>query len=290
MARVGPSPRRRAARRRLGPAAAPLPVPGGGHRHHHGRHPAAAPRAVVPEDDYGNPFLSPGYSPSSPPLCVGVQRAGVSHGVPTPLLYFRNRYYDMCICIDCPDSGDHVIWFLPKVEVDPACLDVKFSDGTATGTARRSPARAAATTTGAAGRRARVHRRGVGTCRSCHRGLRVLLKEILDKTKAYLNVWPAGPTTACSLQVHRQTPSPSYLPAFLPCLPTFTPASLSSSLPTFLLPPYYPSSCLLTLLTTTSTHPPSHPQPQLASHPTIKPPLRRSPPCTPSTWSVVPLP
>ena len=41
------------------------------------------------KDDYGNPFPSPGHSPSSPPHCVDVQDAGVSHGVPTPLLYFR---------------------------------------------------------------------------------------------------------------------------------------------------------------------------------------------------------
>ena len=35
----------------------------------------------------------------------------------------------MCILrIDCPDSDDHIIWFLAKVEVDPVCLDVKFSD------------------------------------------------------------------------------------------------------------------------------------------------------------------
>ena len=44
----------------------------------------------MPEDDYGNPFLSPGYSPSSLSHCVGVQDAGVSHGVPTPPLYFRD--------------------------------------------------------------------------------------------------------------------------------------------------------------------------------------------------------
>lgn len=35
----------------------------------------------------------------------------------------------MCILrIDCPDSKDHVIWFLSRVDVDPSCLDVKFSD------------------------------------------------------------------------------------------------------------------------------------------------------------------
>lgn len=115
----------------------------------------------VPEDDFGNPFLSPGYSPSSPPHCVGVQHAAVSHvnGVyllaqpeggegersrdgdappPPPPLYFRDgppvllsdgRHYDMCILrIDCPDSDDHVIWFLARVDVDPECLDVRFSD------------------------------------------------------------------------------------------------------------------------------------------------------------------
>ena len=35
----------------------------------------------------------------------------------------------MCILrIDCPDSADHVIWFLSRVDVDPQQLDVKFSD------------------------------------------------------------------------------------------------------------------------------------------------------------------
>eukprot|EP00578_Thalassiosira_sp_NH16_P029598 CAMPEP_0181076112 /NCGR_PEP_ID=MMETSP1071-20121207/244_1 /TAXON_ID=35127 /ORGANISM="Thalassiosira sp., Strain NH16" /LENGTH=460 /DNA_ID=CAMNT_0023157269 /DNA_START=156 /DNA_END=1536 /DNA_ORIENTATION=- len=120
----------------------------------------------VPEDDYDNPFLSPGYLSSTPPHCVGVQNAGVSHvnGVyllaypkdekgerivgddadngevdeTTPPLYFKDgpatllsddRYYDMCILrIDCPDSADHVIWFLARVDIDPSCLDVKFSD------------------------------------------------------------------------------------------------------------------------------------------------------------------
>ena len=115
----------------------------------------------VPEDDTeSNPFLSPGYTSSSPPHCVGVQNAGVSHvngvyllaypkddqnnnGGPnnkdnTSPLYFRdsppillsdNRYYDMCILrIPCPDSAEHVIWFLARVDVDPNCLDVKFSD------------------------------------------------------------------------------------------------------------------------------------------------------------------
>ena len=118
----------------------------------------------VPEDDYNNPFLSPGYSSDESPHCVGVQNAGISHvnGVyllarpkdeengnaseisnnnnsnNIPPLYFKdgppvllsdNMYYDMCILrIDCPDSTDHVIWFLAKVSVDPQCLDVKFSD------------------------------------------------------------------------------------------------------------------------------------------------------------------
>ena len=115
---------------------------------------------VAEDDDTdSNPVLSPGYTSSSPPHCVGVQNAGVSHvngvyllaypkddqnndGRPndnnTPPLYFRdgppillsdNRYYDMCILrIPCPDSADHVIWFLARVDVDPNCLDVKFSD------------------------------------------------------------------------------------------------------------------------------------------------------------------
>ena len=68
-------------------------------------------------------------SHNNPSHCVGVQDVDVSHGVPTPPLYFRDgslvllsddRYYDMCILrIDCPDSDDHIIWFLEKVEVDP---------------------------------------------------------------------------------------------------------------------------------------------------------------------------
>jgi len=118
--------------------------------------PCGLPRIVVlplPEDDDGNPFLSPSYSPVTPPHCVGVQDAGISHvnGVyllakpqgtdetaGAPPLYFRDgppvllsdgRCYDMCILrIDCPDSDAHVIWFLARVDVDPACLDVRFSD------------------------------------------------------------------------------------------------------------------------------------------------------------------
>ena len=109
---------------------------------------------LLDEDDQGNPILS------SPAYCVGVQNA-YSHvnGVyvlaypkdesgnvvdhnegesDLPPLYFKdgpptllsdNRYYDMCILrINCPDSADHVIWFIAKVDVDPDCLDVKFSD------------------------------------------------------------------------------------------------------------------------------------------------------------------
>ena len=35
----------------------------------------------------------------------------------------------MCILrIDCPDDPNYVIWFLSRVDVDPSCLDVKFSD------------------------------------------------------------------------------------------------------------------------------------------------------------------
>jgi len=116
----------------------------------------------VEADDLNNPFLSPGYESNTPPHCVGVQNAGVPHingvyllaypkdengnaivdtasnGGNIPPLYFKdgpptllgdNRYYDMCILrIDCPDSADHVIWFLARVDVDPQQLDVKFSD------------------------------------------------------------------------------------------------------------------------------------------------------------------
>lgn len=115
------------------------------------------PHIVVlpaPEDEYDNAFAPA----SSPPYCVGVQNAGFSHAngvyllahdpnndgqggdgvVKTAPLYFKdgppallsdNRYYDMCILrISCPDSADHVIWFLARVDIDPACLDVKFSD------------------------------------------------------------------------------------------------------------------------------------------------------------------
>ena len=117
----------------------------------------------VEADDLNNPFLSPGYESNTPPHCVGVQNAGVPHingvyllaypkdengnaivdtasngGNNIPPLYFKdgpptllgdNRYYDMCILrIDCPDSSDHVIWFLARVDVDPQQLDVKFSD------------------------------------------------------------------------------------------------------------------------------------------------------------------
>lgn len=105
----------------------------------------------VSEDDRNVPFI-----PNQPPHCVGVQGAAVSHvngvyllaypkdedGRPlleeeVPPLYFRNappitindREYDLCILrITCPDSSDHVIWFIAKVDVDPSCLDVKFRD------------------------------------------------------------------------------------------------------------------------------------------------------------------
>lgn len=105
----------------------------------------------VSEDDLNIPFL-----PNQPPHCVGVQGAMVSHvngvyllaypkdedGRPLleeeiPPLYFRNappitidgKLCDLCILrITCPDSPDHVIWFIAKVDVDPSCLDVKFSD------------------------------------------------------------------------------------------------------------------------------------------------------------------
>lgn len=99
-----------------------------------------------------------------PPTCIGVQNAGISHvnglyalaqnngeeesqqqpharsnnAEDVPPLYFRDaepillsdgRYYDMCILrIDCPDSPEYVIWFLSRVDIDPNCLDVKFSD------------------------------------------------------------------------------------------------------------------------------------------------------------------
>merc|ERR1711935_875241 len=78
------------------------------------------------------------------------------------------------------------------------------------------------------------------------------------------------------------------LPLFLSSsLPLFLSSSLhlfiSSCLPTFLLP----SSSLFTSPTNASTRPTSHPRPQQASPPTIKPPSRRSPPCSPSASGVV---
>jgi hypothetical protein len=129
---------------------------------------------------------------------------------------------------------------------------------------------------------------------------------------------PAGPTTACSLQLHLQTPPPSCLPTLSSCLHSCLPPSLSlflsSSLPLFIssclptlssclhscLPPslplfissclptfLLPSSSLLTFPTNASTRPPSHPRPQQASPLTIKPPSRRSPPRSPSASGVV---
>eukprot|EP00984_Skeletonema_dohrnii_P020169 scaffold9754_cov97-Skeletonema_dohrnii-CCMP3373.AAC.2 len=112
----------------------------------------------VDDEDEGNR--------NAPPTCVGVQNAGISHvnglyvlapnnhqddeeeessqpnssnnNADVPPLYFRDaepillsdkRYYDMCILrIDCPDSPEYVIWFLSRVDIDPDCLDVKFSD------------------------------------------------------------------------------------------------------------------------------------------------------------------
>merc|ERR1712194_603814 len=59
---------------------------------------------------------------------------------------------------------------------------------------------------------------------------------------------PAGPTTACSLQLHLQTPPPSCLPTLSSCvhscLPTSLPLFISSSLRTFL-PSYLPTTFLL---------------------------------------------
>merc|ERR1712085_219075 len=104
---------------------------------------------------------------------------------------------------------------------------------------------------------------------------------------ALLILRPAGPTTACSLQPHLQTPPPSCLPTLSSCLhsclPPSLPLFLSSSLPLFLLP----SSSLFTFPTNTSTRPTSHPCPQQASPPTIKPPSRRLPPRSPSASGVV---
>jgi len=102
---------------------------------------------------------------NGPPMCVGVQNAGISHvnglyalapnnhqddysesqqqqpspnnDIPPlyfleaePILLSDKRYYDMCILrIDCPDSPEeYVIWFISRVDIDPECLDVKFSD------------------------------------------------------------------------------------------------------------------------------------------------------------------
>merc|ERR1712194_427232 len=89
-----------------------------------------------------------------------------------------------------------------------------------------------------------------------------------------------------------------HLPAFLPCLPAFTPAYLplflssslhlfiSSCLPTFL-PSYYLPPPFLPSQPTLSTRPPSHSRSQQASPLTIKPPSRRSPPRSPSASGVV---
>merc|ERR1712194_751119 len=85
-----------------------------------------------------------------------------------------------------------------------------------------------------------------------------------------------------------------HLPAFLPCLPAFTPAYLplflSSSLHLFIsscLPTFLPSYSLLTFPTNASTRPPSHSRSQQGSPLTIKPPSRRSPPRSPSASGVV---
>jgi hypothetical protein len=75
---------------------------------------------AYPKDENGNAIVDDEGELDMPPLYF-------KDGPPT--LLSDNRYYDMCILrINCPDSVDHVIWFLARVDVDPDCLDVKFSD------------------------------------------------------------------------------------------------------------------------------------------------------------------
>merc|ERR1712194_839236 len=92
------------------------------------------------------------------------------------------------------------------------------------------------------------------------------------------------------------TNASTFLPSCLhSCLPPSLSLFLSSSLHLFIssslhlfLPSYLlPSSSLFTSPTNASTRPTSHPRPQQASPPTIKPPSRRSPPCSPSASGVV---
>merc|ERR1712086_598649 len=95
------------------------------------------------------------------------------------------------------------------------------------------------------------------------------------------------------------TNASTFLPSYPVFLPSLLPTSLSSSLPLFIssslhlfisscLPTFLlPSSSLFTSPTNASTRPTSHPRPQQASPPTIKPPWRRSPPCSPSALGVV---
>lgn len=117
---------------------------------HFQEYPNMTPTLVILTDN-DDPTIT-----SFPPPCVGIKEAGVPYvnGVyllttntgnfdnhrsqPEPPVYFKdgppvllsnNRYYDMCILrIPCPDSSDHVIWFLARVDIDPDCEDVKFSD------------------------------------------------------------------------------------------------------------------------------------------------------------------
>merc|ERR1712194_889832 len=110
---------------------------------------------------------------------------------------------------------------------------------------------------------------------------------------------PAGPTTACSLQLHLQTHPPSCLPTLSSCvhscLPPSLPLFLSSSLPLFIssslpafLPSYLPTTFLLPSYLPNQRFPSTtHPRSQQASPLTIKPPLRRSPPRSPSASGVV---
>jgi len=113
-------------------------------------YPNMTPTLVILTDN-DDPIIT-----SFPPPCIGIKEAGIPYvnGVyllttntgnsdnnrsqTEPPVYFKdgppvllsnNRYYDMCILrIPCPDSSDHVIWFLARVDIDPDCEDVKFSD------------------------------------------------------------------------------------------------------------------------------------------------------------------
>merc|ERR1712194_260608 len=75
-----------------------------------------------------------------------------------------------------------------------------------------------------------------------------------------------GPTTACSLQLHLQTPPPSCLPTLSSSLPLFLSSSLPAFLPSYYLPPPFSPSQPTLSLDQPVTHGPNKLAHQQSSH------------------------